>query len=184
MKAMHATTVVILVITDMVTLPMIFLGFFLIALMRQSLESTSLDLAALVLSNTALGQKASTGRPETNQVRAAFFQISFPLRIANRRMTNQTEEVYTDNYSHEHFSAFQLSDASKRTAHTLTSFMAKYFHQVILSYLPFLSATETTSTTWTSCDHVAHLLLCVNSALPGGMNIPHSNTRLETLRLL
>ena len=42
--------------------------------------------------------------------------------------------------------------------------------------MPYLSATETTSTTWTSCECYFHNLSRVNSALSGGMNITQSNT--------
>ena len=41
----------------------------------------------------------------------------------------------------------------------------KVIHRVIIADLSHLSATETTSTTWTSCDQPAHILLCGNSAL-------------------
>ena len=42
--------------------------------------------------------------------------------------------------------------------------------------LLYLSATETTSTSWTSCDQFAHCLLRLSSALSGGMIVPHTKT--------
>ena len=39
--------------------------------------------------------------------------------------------------------------------------LSQSFHQVIPADLPSLSATETTSTTWTSCDHFIRTFLCV-----------------------
>ena len=57
--------------------------------------------------------------------------------------------------------------------------IVKIIHQVVLADLPYLSATETTSTTWTSCDQLAHILLRVNSVLCGGMTVPLSDTGYE-----
>ena len=42
-----------------------------------------------------------------------------------------------------------------------------------------MSATETTSTIWTSFYQLAHILLRVNSALSGGTTVPQSNTVIK-----
>ena len=55
--------------------------------------------------------------------------------------------------------------------------LSKSLHQVVLADLPYLSAKETTYTTWTSCHQLTHILLRVCSSRSGGMTIPQSNTQ-------
>ena len=95
--------------------------------------------------------------------------------------------MYTDTNSHAHIyqrSSSQTHVDTLRTRSAVFLFkvgMSKPLHQVSLADLLYLSATETTSTTCHSCAHLSlslslsHILLRVNSALFGGMTIPHTN---------
>ena len=64
--------------------------------------------------------------------------------------------------------------------HTLSTIMVQgrivknHSIKVVLADLPYLSATETTSTTWTSCNPLAHILLRV-----GRNDMPDTNTGYE-----
>ena len=55
--------------------------------------------------------------------------------------------------------------------------LSKSFHQVILVDLP--ECNGNISTTWTSCDEVAYILLRVTAALSDGVTVPQSNTCYE-----
>ena len=88
------------------------------------------------------------------------------------------ETVYTETRCHAHcFSVFsyQTHRNALRTLSALVWFkvrVSESFHQVIFAELPYLSATETASTTWTFLPHM--LLRVNNSAQSGGMTFPHS----------
>ena len=54
------------------------------------------------------------------------------------------------------------------------------FHQITFAVLSYPSATETTSTTWTHCDQLAHIVLRGNSAMSCGKSIPESKHTLTS----
>ena len=96
-------------------------------------------------------------------------------------MRTECRSLYTDTHSHAHFVSvfsFQTHLDALRTLSALLWFkvgLSKSLHEVILADMPYLRATETTFTTWTSCDQLAHILLRVNFALSGG-SVPHTST--------
>ena len=91
------------------------------------------------------------------------------LRIANRRLTIRTGSVHSCPLPRALFPrsfCFQTHLVAIRTLLALLGVkvgLSKSLHQFVLADLPYLSATDATSTTWTSCDQPSHILLRVDS---------------------
>ena len=92
------------------------------------------------------------------------------VRIANRRVTFERK---VDPLPLDTLSAFYVHfrHIATHCAHSLHFLLVN----VGLSK-PFLPATETTPRLGHPVSNLAHILLRVNSALSGGMNVPQSNT--------
>ena len=123
-------------------------------------------------------QKKSTRRPgAVRPISESSNVFLYILHFILSKNDNSNGVVCTDTHSHAHLFkrfGFQTHLGAPRALSAFLWFKVGWstsFHPVILADLPLLSETETTSTTWASCDQLAHILLRVNSALFGGMNI-------------
>ena len=145
------------------------------------------DFTAHFLSNTA--------RATENEHRATWccenMQWELPFFIEHFLFVSPIEEcqferrAHTDTHANAHFLRFS-SETHLDALRTLSALLIvkvglpKSLHEVVLADLPYLCATETTSTTWTSWNQFAHMLFEYNSSLSGGMTIHQKkNTRYE-----